>query len=434
MSTDLLREAMAAHEASRFDEAEALYRRRLQDQPDDADAWHLQGVLFAQRARHAEAEQSIARAIELRPDEAMFHNNLGNVCIERDRGGEAELHYRRAIALDGGRLDALNNLGVLLGRSGRAEVTERLLRHVAETAPSFSDAQQNLANLYLRSGRAVDAVRQCVEGLVIAPRNPALRRLLGQAYVLAGEMDKAAEVYRAWLAAEPEDPVARHHLQAITGEAVPERAGDAYVRRVFDSFARSFDAKLAELSYRAPELCAEALGALVGAPRQALQILDAGCGTGLCGPLLAPYAARLVGIDLSEGMLARARQRAVYHALEQAELVAYLSRHAQAFDAIVSADTLCYFGRLEGFAAAVQQALRAGGVLVFTVEAHGDEDGAPAYRLHAHGRYSHRRRYVEGTLQQAGLEVAALQPVVLRQEAGEPVQGWLVGARRAAPR
>jgi predicted TPR repeat methyltransferase len=434
MSTDLLREAMAAHQGNRFDEAEALYRRRLHERPDDADAWHLQGVLQAQRGRHAEAEQSIASAIALRPAEAMFHNNLGNVCIERDRRDEAEAHYRRAVELDGRRLDAVNNLAVLLGRGGRVEEAERLLRHVIDNAPEFGDARQNLANLYLRAGRHAEAVQQCAEALVVAPRHPALRRLLGQAYALGGRLDQAAEVYRQWLAVEPDDPVARHHLQAITGEAVPERAGNAYVQHVFDGFARSFDAKLAELSYRAPEFVAEALGTLVGAPRRALQILDAGCGTGLCGPLLAPYAERLAGVDLSDGMLQRARVRQVYDTLEQAELVAFLSGRADAFDAIVSADTLCYFGRLEGFAAAAARALRAGGVLVFTVEAHADADDAPPYRLHAHGRYSHRRRYIEGTLQQARLEVAVLQAVVLRQEAGEPVEGWLVGARRGSPR
>ena len=46
-------------------------------------------------------------------------------------------------------------------------------------------------------------------------------------------------------------------------------------------------------------------GALPSASRP--RILDAGCGTGLCGPLLRPLAARLVGVDLSEKMVELAR-------------------------------------------------------------------------------------------------------------------------------
>src|SRR4029450_3384975 len=102
------------------------------------------------------------------------------------------------------------------------------------------------------------------------------------------------------------------------------RASDAYIEKTFDSFAASFDSKLAKLSYRAPELITEMLKRPGLPPSKSLDILDAGCGTGLCGPLLAPYARRLVGVDLSERMLAQARTRGVYDELVKGELTAYL--------------------------------------------------------------------------------------------------------------
>ena len=97
-------------------------------------------------------------------------------------------------------------------------------------------------------------------------------------------------------------------------------------------------------------------------------MLDAGCGTGLCGPLLAPYARRLVGVDLSEGMLALAKEKNVYDALMKSELTDYLRDHAAAFDVIVSADTLVYFGDLEDVLAAAAGALRPNGLFIFTLE------------------------------------------------------------------
>ena len=51
-----------------------------------------------------------------------------------------------------------------------------------------------------------------------------------------------------------------------------------------------------------------------------LDVLDAGCGTGLCGALVAPFARRLLGVDLSEGMLAHAMEKSVYHELFKAKL------------------------------------------------------------------------------------------------------------------
>lgn len=426
--TQTLQQAIKAHGDGRLDEAQALYQHVLAHSPQHPDALHLLGVLHAQRGRLQRAAESIAAAIESNPREAMFHNNYGNVCFELGRSDEAEASYMRAIELDPGRLDALNNLGVLLGRRGDGDGAEKLLHKVIELAPDFADARQNLANHYVRMGRLSDAVQQCCDGLVVAPRNAALRRILGIAYSMLGMNEQAIAVWRAWLEAEPGNPLAEFHLSACTGEGIPLRAPDDYVERIFDSFARSFDAKLAELSYRAPEIVAEAVARHAGPGLRKLDQLDAGCGTGLCGPLLAPWARRLAGVDLSDGMLRQAAARACYDELVKGELVAFLRSRTQAWDLVVSADTLCYFGDLGDFATAAATALRPTGLLVFTVEAHPDDDAQPAYRLQHHGRYSHRRSYVESALKAGGLQPLEVSAAVLRMEAGQPVQGWLVVA------
>jgi predicted TPR repeat methyltransferase len=141
----------------------------------------------------------------------------------------------------------------------------------------------------------------------------------------------------------------------------------------------------------------------------------------LCGPLIATYARRLVGVDLSERMLAQARARDVYDELVKGELTAYLGERAETFDVIVSADTLVYFGPLEEVVARAAQALRPGGSLVCTLE----ESADPGYSLSLNGRYRHAREYVERTLTAAGLE-PEIVAAELRLEAGDPVAGLVV--------
>ena len=432
-AADTLQQAMQAHGSGRLDEASVLYRSLLTANPDHADALHLSGVLQAQMGQHQHAAELIARAIELQPAEAMFHNNLGNVHMERAQVAEAEACYQRALELDAGRLDALNNLGVLWSTGQRPDDAERALRHVMQQAPDFADARQNLANHYLRVGRVVDAVQLCCDGLIVAPRHAGMRYLLGMAYSLMGRNDEAIAVYRAWLEAEPGNVRALFHLAGCTGVDVPERAPDDYVKRVFDNFASSFDAKLAALSYQAPAQVAAAVARHAGTPAKALRVLDAGCGTGLCGPLLAPYAQHLSGVDLSEGMLRNALAVGAYDALLMGDLVAFLEMRPGGFDLIASADTLCYFGALEAFAAAAAGALSAGSLLIFTVEAHEDAEPMPPFRLQPNGRYSHRSTYVERVLNGAGLSIVENLPVVLRTEASAPVQGRLVTARAVLP-
>ncbi len=158
-------------------------------------------------------------------------------------------------------------------------------------------------------------------------------------------------------------------------------------------------------------------------------MLDAGCGTGLCGPLIAPYARRLVGVDLSARMLARARDRDVYDELVKHELTAYMGGLSGAFDVIVSADTLVYFGPLEEVVAAASNALRPGGRLIFTVEeliAPGPDAG---YSISMSGRYCHSRQYLDRVLTDANLE-PMIVPAELRLEAGDPVPGLVVRATK----
>jgi predicted TPR repeat methyltransferase len=163
-----------------------------------------------------------------------------------------------------------------------------------------------------------------------------------------------------------------------------------------------------------------------------LDVLDAGCGTGLCGPLVAPYARRLVGVDLSDGMLAHARDKQVYDELGAAELTAYLSGQTEAFDLIVSADTLVYFGALANVAEAAAGALRPGGLLAFTLEETTEGSSPTAgYCIRPHGRFNHSASYVERVLADAGFDTD-IRRGELRLESGLPVAGLVVIATRPA--
>jgi predicted TPR repeat methyltransferase len=155
-------------------------------------------------------------------------------------------------------------------------------------------------------------------------------------------------------------------------------------------------------------------------------VLDAGCGTGLCGPLISPYARRLIGVDLSEQMLAHARARNVYDELVKGELSAYLREASTAFDVIVSADTLVYFGPLDEVAAAAANALRPGGRLILTVEELPGEGSGDGYSISSSG---HSRAYLGRVLADVGLRPKIL-PSELRLEAGDPVPGLVVRATK----
>jgi predicted TPR repeat methyltransferase len=201
---------------------------------------------------------------------------------------------------------------------------------------------------------------------------------------------------------------------------------DAEVKASFDAYAPEFDRHIRSLGYRAPELVAEVLARRLCAADRGLDVLDGGCGTGLSAPLLRPYARQLTGVDLSPAMLDRARSTALYDCLVEGELGEFLVAHPQSFDVCVLVDVLIYFGDLRAILASAARSLRAGGLLVFSVE----KSDQPGSHLHRTGRYSQHPEHVRAALDAAGFVAIEQADHHIRSEADTPVVGLIVSARR----
>ena len=423
-----LDKALSLHRAGRFEDAGRLYEQILAADPGNASAYHFLGVVYHQLGNSDAAVAAITRAIELDPGYADACNNLGNVYRECGEFDAALSAYERAVAMLPGHADAWNNIGVM--RSGRCEYdeAEKAYARAVEIDPGHLAAWQNRGNLASRVEKFEMSIAAFRRIIAMRPGDARAYDGLSRTLYRAGKIDEAIAVYQEWLAADPDNAVARHMLAACTGAASPERASDKFVRDTFDAFAGSFERVLDQLGYRAPALIAEFLDRVAPANDVSLVIADAGCGTGLCAEFLRRRATRLVGVDLSAGMLAEARKRKAYDELIESELASWLAGRSQEFDLIVSADTLCYFGALEEAIAAAAGALRPGGRIVFTVERAADD--VRDYHLDATGRYTHAENYVRDVLSGAGLESIAIEHVVLRRERGKEVLGLLASGQR----
>ncbi|MPY87893.1 MAG: tetratricopeptide repeat protein [Luteitalea sp.] len=421
--------AIQLQKNNQLSEAADVYRRILELAPDHPGALHYSGVLAHRQGRSDDGIALIERSLALEPNRADWYSNLGIILRARGKVDDAILAYQHALSLDPNHVNAHSNLGVLLRAQGRLAEAEAAYRTAIRLDPEHIDAYHNLGMLLAGQRRTREAVVCYCKVVTLNPRHASARRLLALAHCTLGQPEKAVEIFERWLEEEPDNAIAQHMLAACSGQAVPTRASDAFVEKTFDTFAASFDSKLAQLSYRAPALVAALLEDAGFEASKHLDVLDAGCGTGLCGPLVAPFARRLVGVDLSSGMLAQARQRNVYDDLVKSELTTYLREHKEAFDVIVSADTLVYFGALEEVVAAAAEALRLGGSLIFTLEEPIDGEVTTDYRLEMHGRYSHAREHVEQLLAHAGL-LSKIVPAELRMEAGAAVAGLVIRATK----
>jgi predicted TPR repeat methyltransferase len=258
------------------------------------------------------------------------------------------------------------------------------------------------------------------------PYEPRVYAELCQALCAAGRSDYAGDIFKRWAHIDPNNPTVAYMKAGCLGTPAPARAPEEYVKEEFNLFSLSYDRVLQELNYAVPRLVGEEMARVFPAERQ-LQILDGGCGTGLCGRVLRPYARSLVGVDLSEGMLRQAYYRGVYDELVKAQLTEWLEGQWERFEVMVFADVLIYFGELRSIFEAAAAALKRNGMIIFSAEA--PANSGNAFHLKATGRYGHGESYLRETLAQSGFIVCSLTPHIIRNEAREAVRGFVVRAQ-----
>ncbi len=164
-----LQQAQAAHRAGRLSEAEALYRRALAGDPNNAELMHMLGAVRCQQGDASGAILLIQRAIEKRPDSAPMYVNLGAAYRDNREPAKAIQAQKKALALQPKFPAALVNLGH----------AQRDLGHVQEAIASY---------------------RACLSA---DPANVAAHLSLGDSLKTEGRFEEAAEAYDTAMTYDP---------------------------------------------------------------------------------------------------------------------------------------------------------------------------------------------------------------------------------------
>lgn len=355
---------------------------------EQARTLFLEGVAHYEAGRLAEAERRFAAALALAPGRASVLTNLGAVKLRLGRAGEALPLLQQALAQEPDNAEALGHCGTALAELG----------HPEQALPLFDRA------------------------LAREPRAATVWMFRGSVLRELGRADEAAASYREALARGGDAELLQYYLAGLEGGTLPERPPRHYVQALFDGYAEGFDAHLVRtLRYEAPRVLVEWLE-----HRRFAHALDLGCGTGLCGALLRPIAARLTGVDLSAQMLEKARALGVYDALVQADAVDFLAAGEERFDVVVAADVFIYVGVLDEVFRLLARRLQPGGAFAFTVEESTEQEVVLRPSL----RYAHSEAGLRRLAREHGFRVDAIQRRAVRREQEGDVAGLFVWMER----
>lgn len=272
---------------------------------------------------------------------------------------------------------------------------------------------------------ATDLLTQTVE---LEPGYAAAWFALGALREKLGQRDGAVAAFERARVSDPQD---RHGagLRLIRLDAAPPAPmPEGYVRTLFDGYALSFDSALRQgLGYCGPELLLDAVKASAR-EMNFRSLLDLGCGTGLGGAAFRPFADRLVGVDLSPAMLAKARDKGLYDRLVEDDVLDFLIAEAEAkarYDLVLAADLFMYLDDLVPVIRAAAEVMSPSGLLAFNAETH-DGDGMI---LRDTLRFAHGAVTVRAALQATGLMPVSLDFASSRNEKGLPAPGLIVVAQ-----
>lgn len=419
-------------QSGRPDKAERKYREAIARDPGCYEAHNNLGNLLHKSGRVVEATRHFALAFQINPKDAKVAFNLAVGLSAQNQFKHAVPVYREAIALDPSYADAQSGLAFTLTQLAEYGAAEQHYAEALKLDPLHFEARVNLALALVDQGRVVEAFdhAQILSRAETATGFP--HKSFGILLARAGCPDGAKLCFENHLTRNPDDRDEIAMLLASVGGELPARATDRQISHLYTSRAGGWDNGASGANgYQGHRLVAAALLQLMPHPLDT--VVDAGCGTGLVGELLRTKCRHLIGVDMSEPMLAQARQKSVYDELHQGDLVAYLNDHPQSCDVIVSAATLIHFGDLDGVFAAVARCLRRGGLFVFTAFPNDDDPDAVAIGtlngLAQGGCFRHGADYISRMAARHGLALELLRREAHEYSRNAPIHGLVVALR-----
>lgn len=378
------------------------------------------GVLLLEEDKLDEADAAFAQVLQIDPEQVEALNNRGVIALKKNASQLAVDFFTKALALDNDHDDARNNLAATFIHHDRFENALTHYDILLKKHPQNAEYHYNAGVAQMALGHLPEAITHFEAVIQHHPDHNAALSNLATIYLKQEDKDKARDFLVKALQAKPDDASSQHMLNALEGKEIQSPTSPVYAKNLFNNYAVYYDNHMQNLlHYTLPEHIRHLIKQH-DLPRFN-RMLDAGCGTGLTGIVLRALGKYLHGVDISSKMLEQARKKNIYDALDQAELLEFLTQDNLVYDLIVIADVLPYFGDLKPLFHAMSKHLETDGYAIFTVEI----AALNSWQLQSNARFSHHPDYINAICKSAGLTIIHQEQVPARMQKQETVMELL---------
>lgn len=412
---------------SRWLDAVNAFQQAISHQADYVDAYYNLGLALSKLNRRDESVHAFEALLALAPKHAGAHFQLGSLFMQMynyKAAIEQYLHVEREYPYH---FETQTNLGTCYLKTRDYDLAEQYYLRALNITPNDEQVLFNLGILSMQQDKIDVAISYYQKALQVNPNHFAAHNNLGIAYMMLKKPTDALMHFQEALRIQPANAAIKHTIRILMNDSNVMSSPAAYIQTLFDSYADHYEDHLVHgLSYDVPEKLLEAFNAGTDAQHELLDILDIGCGTGLCGAVFKKYARRLVGVDLSEQMLVHAKEKHIYDELVCSDIVTFLKQHESQYDLILAADVIVYFGDLTEIFNVLTAALRVQGYFIFSIET----GAATDYKMTSSGRFTHSQMYIERLANHNQLMIRHHRQVTLRTHEQTPVLGEIFVLQR----
>ncbi len=250
-TSDALQKAIQYHQTGNLIEAENLYQKILDIDPNNFYALHYLGVLYFQYGNHDKAIEYINKAIISHPDAHVYYN-LGLVYQGKKLFNKAISSYQNALKLNPEMADAYVNLSIIYKEKMQLEKAIKCLKEALRINPNHIEAYNNLGIVLKLKGQLEKAIECYKKAIQLNPDYAEILFNLAIALQESGKIEEAIEYYKKALRDKPDSPEILYNLGTAYMEQGKQKEAISTLDEVIKLRPYSFMARFAHCIAQIP--------------------------------------------------------------------------------------------------------------------------------------------------------------------------------------
>lgn len=409
-----------------WDDAITYYQKAIAKQDNYIDAYYNLGLAFMKKSLFADAINTYQTLLKQSPEHFAARFHMASAYMQQNKIHEAIAEFTTIEAAQPYHFETQSNLATCYLKQGNFNLAKSHYQSALEIQPNDTQILFNLGHIHMQQGALDIAIQYYQRAVNADPHLFSAHNNLGVAFLAKQYPTFALQHFKKAFELQPNNKALSYIIEALSKNKQLLAAPADYIQSLFDAYADHYESHLLNaLDYQLPTIFEKALKPFMTQDKP-WDILDLGCGTGLCAVPFKKYAKTLAGVDLSANMLEIAAQKKIYDALIKSDITDFLSDKSTHYDLVLAGDMLVYCGDLTRIFEYVSRSLRPEGLFIFNTEINEESD----FKMNQSGRFSHHNHYLETLATNYHFSILVYQKMTTRMQNNEPVLGHLYVLKR----